>query len=54
MSADEQPSALSRFARLSAFCQGLGERDGELRIGDILSEDEAQAVWREAEEDWSR
>jgi hypothetical protein len=48
MSADEQPSALTRFARLSAFCQALGERDGELRIGDILSEEEARAVWREA------
>jgi hypothetical protein len=48
ISADEQPSALSRFARLGAFCQGLGKHDGELRIGDILSEEEAQAVWREA------
>jgi hypothetical protein len=48
MSADEQPSALNRFARLSAFCQNLGERDGELCIGDLLSEEEAQAVWREA------
>ena len=47
MSADEQPSALTRFARLNAFCQALGER-GELRIGDILSEEEARAVWREA------
>ena len=45
-SADEQPSARTRFARLGRFCQCLGERVGDVRIGDILSEEEAQAVWQ--------
>jgi hypothetical protein len=47
MDADEQCSARSRFAHLATFCRCLGERDGDVRIGDILSEEEAQAVWRE-------
>jgi hypothetical protein len=46
LSADEKPSARTRFARLGIFCQCLGERDGDVRIGDILSEEEAQSVWR--------
>jgi hypothetical protein len=49
MSADEQSIARSRFARLGAFCQCLGEREGDdVRIGDILSKEDAQVVWREA------
>jgi hypothetical protein len=45
LSADEQPSALARFARLSAFCECLGDRIGDTRIGDVMSEEEAQKAW---------
>jgi hypothetical protein len=52
LSADEQPSGRARFARLSAFCERLGDRIGDTRIGDVMSEEEAQTAWRYAEEDW--
>jgi hypothetical protein len=47
LSADEQPSARARFTRLSAFCERLGDRIGETRIGDVMSEEEAQKAWRD-------
>lgn len=47
LSADEQPSARARFARLRAFCERLGDRIGDTRIGDVMSEEEAQKAWRD-------
>jgi hypothetical protein len=41
------PSARVRFARLIAFCERLGDRIGDTRIGDVMSEEEAQKVWRD-------
>jgi hypothetical protein len=46
LSAGEQPSARARFARLSAFCERLGDRIGDTRIGDVMSEEEAQKAGR--------
>jgi hypothetical protein len=43
---DERPSARARFARLSAFCKRLGDRIEDTRIGDVMSEEEAQKAWR--------
>ena len=47
LSADEQPTALIRFVRLSAFCERLGNRISDTRIGDVMSEEEAQKAWRD-------
>jgi hypothetical protein len=47
LSTDERPSARARFARLSAFCKRLGDRIGDTRIGDVLSEEEAQKAWQD-------
>ena len=47
LSADEQSSARVRFARLSVFCKRLRDRSGDTRIGDVLSEEEAQKAWRD-------
>jgi len=47
LSTDERPSARARFARLSAFCERLGDRIGDTRIGDVLSEEEAQKAWQD-------
>ena len=47
LSADERPGARARFARLSAFCERLGDRIGDTRIGDVMSEEEAQKAWRD-------
>ena len=46
LSTDERPSARARFARLSAFCERLGDRIGDTRIGDVMSEEEAQKAGR--------
>jgi hypothetical protein len=40
LSAGEQPSARARFARLSAFCERLGDKIGDARIGEVMSEEE--------------
>lgn len=47
LSADQQPRARARFARLSTFCEHLGDRQGDTRIGDVMSEEEAQKAWRD-------
>jgi hypothetical protein len=47
LSADDRPGARARFARLIAFCERLGARIGDTRIGDVMSEEEAQEVWRD-------
>jgi hypothetical protein len=47
LSTDEQPAARARFARLRAFCDRLGERVADMRIGDVMSEEDAQTAWRE-------
>jgi hypothetical protein len=47
LSADDRPGARTRFARLIAFCERLGDRIGDTRIGDVMSEEEGQKVWRE-------
>ena len=48
LSVDEQPSARARFARLSAFCERLGDRIEGRRIGDVMSEEEAQKAWQDS------
>jgi hypothetical protein len=47
LSTDERPSARARFARLSAFCGRLGDRVGDTRIGDVMSEEEATKAWQD-------
>ena len=47
LSAGEQPRAQARLARLSAFCERLGDRIGDTHIGDLMYEEEAQKAWRE-------
>jgi hypothetical protein len=47
LNADEQPRARARFAGLSAFCERLGDRIGDTRIRDVMSEEEAQKAWRD-------
>jgi hypothetical protein len=47
LSADDRAGARIRFARLIAFCERLGDRIGDTRIGDVMSEEEAQKVWRD-------
>jgi uncharacterized protein DUF3606 len=46
-SKDELAAAVA-FARLNAFCKRLGDRIGDTRIGDVLSEEEAQKAWQDA------
>src|SRR5262245_38174226 len=46
LSADERLGARARFARLSAFCERLVDGIGDTRIGDVMSEEEAQKAWR--------
>jgi hypothetical protein len=46
-SADDRPGARARFGRLIAFCERLGDRISDTRIGDVMSEKGAQKVWRD-------
>jgi len=43
---DEQSGARTRFARLNAFCRGLGDGAGEVQVGHKLSEEEATDAWQ--------
>jgi hypothetical protein len=46
MSGEEQAIARTRFARLCAFYQRLGEGASDVQVGCMLSEEEARDVWR--------
>jgi hypothetical protein len=43
---DEQSAARTRFARLNAFCQCLGDGASDVQVGYKLSEEEAKVAWQ--------